>query len=246
MGVVYQIVIAGGSRIYVGSAHNLIYRKRAHLSLLRKGTHHCRALQNAVSKYGLDAISWIILEETEERETLIEREQVWLDSLKGRLYNKSPTAGSRLGAKMSASAKAAISASLKGNQRRKGIPHNAEARAKISAAVRKAVAEGRIVRSGNQFRKLNADVAAGRIENPWKRPIAIVLEILWYLAEVRSIAKTGAHFSMTAENVRAIVREAEKTINRVMEQPSMRKRHQRGYFIHPDWFDILEQDRWTI
>jgi group I intron endonuclease len=240
VGVIYQIVIAGGSCTYVGSAHSLKYRQRGHLSLLRKGTHHCRALQNAIKKYGFDAISWVVLEEVEEREQLIAREQVWLDSLKGRLYNKSPTAGSRLGATMSASAKAKISASLKGNKYRSGIPHDDDARARISRAVRKALAEGRLTRNGDQFRRLHAEVAAGERANPWRRKPENVIKILAHLAETKSAVQTATHFEMNQENVRAILRIAEARLNEVFDQPSSRKKHQRGYFIHPDWFSYLE------
>lgn len=169
MGVIYQIVVAGGSRTYIGSARDLGYRRRAHLHLLRKGTHHCRALQNAVTKYGIDAISWTILEDDIAESMLIEREQVWLDQHKGLLYNKSPTAASRLGATMSPEARAKISASLKGNQYRKGKPFPPEHRAIISAAVKAAYADGRKTASihPENLRAYNEAVKRGdRIPTP--------------------------------------------------------------------------------
>lgn len=143
MGVIYRMVVEGGSRTYIGSAFDFASRKRAHLHLLRNGRHHCRALQNAVTKYGVDAVQWVILETVDDRAKLVEREQAWLDLFAGQLYNKSPTAASRLGATMSPEARAKISASLRGNSNRKGIPFLPEHRRKISIAVKAAYADGR-------------------------------------------------------------------------------------------------------
>ena len=240
MGVIYQIVIAGGSRTYVGSAHNLVYRKRAHLSLLRKGTHHCRALQNAVNKYGIDAVSWVVLEEIEDRASLIAREQVWLDSLKGRLYNKSPTAGSRLGATMSASAKAKISASLKGNQRRRGIPHDEETKALISGKLKALYASGeRKPSTHGALEDYWSAVDSGKTSHPTKRTPAEIISTLSDLAVTRSARATAQHLGMNQENVRAIVNQA-ISILEIAVGPTHRRKHERGYFIHPDWFPTIE------
>ena len=202
MGVIYQIIIEGGSRTYIGSAHRLPYRKASHLSLLRKGAHHCRALQNAFAKYGEAAMSWVILENVEDRNNLIEREQVWLDQHKGRLYNRSPTAASRLGATMSDEARAKISASLKGNQYRKGKPHPPEHRAIIGAAVKAAYANGRRKPAPNpqNLQSFNNRCKSGEILHPsinLERDAAISADY----AKTKSMAKTGGNFSLTASAV---------------------------------------------
>jgi group I intron endonuclease len=241
VGVIYQIRIDGGSKTYVGSAHNLTYRKRSHLSLLRKGAHHCRALQNAVKKYGFDAISWIVLEEVADRALLIEREQAWLDLLKGQLYNKSPTAGSRLGATMSASARAKISASLKGNQRRKGIPHNVETKALISDKLRAMYASGERTPSTHGALETYWDrIHAGDEEHPTKRTSPEIIRALSDLAATRSVRITARRLGMNQENVRAIINQAIGILETAVG-PTHRRKHERGYFIHPSWFSTIEE-----
>lgn len=198
MGVIYQIVIAGGGKTYIGSAHDLKSRQKGHLSLLRKDRHHSRALQNAVHKHGVESISWIILEEVEDRSRLIEREQVWLDAFKGRLYNTSPTAQSRLGAKMPSAAKAMISASLIGNQYRKGIPHDEETRARISAKLRLLYATGqkRLSPETDSLDKYWAEVNSGRRQHPTKMTSAYIISVLADLALTGSVRLTGTNLGL--------------------------------------------------
>lgn len=209
MGVIYQIVVAGGSRTYIGSARDLGYRRRAHLHLLRKGTHHCRALQNAVTKYGIDAISWTILEDDIAESMLIEREQVWLDQHKGRLYNKSPTAASRLGATMSPEARAKISASLKGNQYRKGKPFSDADKAKIGAGVRRAIAEGRkkIAIRPENLSAYNASVKAGHVVHPSKKTERDK-QILARYREVGSLKLVAPEFNLTPSAIGYAIKRA--------------------------------------
>lgn len=211
MGVIYQIWIDGGSRTYVGSAHNLTYRKRSHLSLLRKGTHHCRALQNAVKKYGFDAISWIVLEEVDDRTSLIEREQAWLDSMKGKLYNKSPTAGSRLGAKMSVEARAKISASLMGNQYRKGIPFSAEERDRIAQIVKLEYATGKRTPnlSPENLSAYNAALKRGDRTHPRVDPDRDA-HIAAHFRTTKSQKATGREFGITGWAVTHALRRHER------------------------------------
>lgn len=102
MGVIYQIVIAGGRRSYIGSTRRFGYRKSHHLFMLRAGRHHCIGLTRAVAKYGMDAISWKILETVDDAAKLIEREQHWMDQFKGCLYNASLMAAAPLGLKKTA------------------------------------------------------------------------------------------------------------------------------------------------
>ncbi len=65
-GYVYQIIHLETGRSYIGSSSPyLIYEKprwRAHLSELRKGTHHAKPLQEAWNKYGETAFAWHVLE----------------------------------------------------------------------------------------------------------------------------------------------------------------------------------------
>lgn len=213
MGEIYQIVVAGGSRTYIGSAHRLPNRRRCHLSLLRKGTHHCRALQRAFNKYGESALTWVILEAVDDRSALIEREQVWLDLHAGKLYNKSPTAASRLGATMSPEACAKISASLKGNQYRKGIPFTPEERARIGAIIKAEYASGKRVPSPQpqNLKAYNDAYSRGERKHPkvdTERDALIVADY----AVTNSQKKTGANFNLTGSAIGyAIKRHNERT-----------------------------------
>lgn len=212
MGVIYQIVIAGGSRTYIGSAHRLPYRRSAHLCLLRKGTHHSRALQNAFNKYGESAVSWIILETVNERSKLIEREQTWLDKFVGKLYNKSPTAASRLGCTMSDEACAKISKSLIGNQYRKGIPFPPEHRAIISLAVKNSYATGRRkpTPQPQNLSAYNTAIQTGAIKHPSKKPEQDAAIVAAFNAGMK-LKEIGEKFNMTTSAAGYAIRRVLKT-----------------------------------
>ena len=213
-GVIYSLGFPGLSdNRYIGSARNLNNRMKAHAHLLRKGTHHSRALQNAANKYGVHNIKVEILECGLEESVLIGREQTWLDRFSGRLYNRSPTAASRLGAKMSLEARAKISASLKGNKYRKGIPHDAASRKAISDGVRLANAEGRRRKPRpcpENLSEFNRAIKAGEIIAPWAKP-ARNAEILTHYSQSRSMVETGAKFGITQSSVSYVVRKLLKT-----------------------------------
>lgn len=67
---------------YIGSTRNLSHRKNQHFSLLRKGEHENRRLQNSFNIYGDACFVFAIIEEVESADKLIEREQYWMDMLK--------------------------------------------------------------------------------------------------------------------------------------------------------------------
>lgn len=125
---IYAIV--GPNRQYIGSAKAFLKRWYQHRYLLRKGKHHCRALQNAFTKYGESAFAFkrlVLVPETD----LLFYEQRFLDRYDRReLYNSTRTAAGVGGLEMSAEAKLKISISNKGRKR------TPEHRTKIGAAVR--------------------------------------------------------------------------------------------------------------
>lgn len=207
MGVIYQITFTNGSRSYIGSAHHLYDRKKSHLSRLRKGTHHSRALQNAFLKHGEAAITWTVLETVNDRSALIEREQVWLDAHAGQLYNTSPTAASRLGAKMSAEARAKISASLKGNSYRTGIPFRQEQKRMISASLIAAYASGRKKATPNpqNLAAHNAAYKRGEIKHPRHNPEREQKIISDYMV-TKDMAATGKNFGVTGGAISYILK----------------------------------------
>jgi group I intron endonuclease len=124
---------------YVGSTMVFIRRWNLHKRELKENRHHSRRLQKAWNTHGPDAFEWIILEVV-ACESLIEREQHWIDffrSAEPRMgYNIATKAGcppSPMGLKRSAEMKAKIAAS------HIGIRPNEEARAKMRAAAAKRI-----------------------------------------------------------------------------------------------------------
>lgn len=73
---------------------------------------------------------------------------------------------------MTPAARAKISASLRENQHRKGIPHSQETRSQIAESVRNAYAEGRhkICLRPENLAQFNKDVKAGKRANPRMDP----------------------------------------------------------------------------
>lgn len=207
MGAIYSITFVGSSRIYVGSAVNPRTRWQQHSHLLRKGRHHSVLLQRAWAKYGSESARFKIIEEVDDDNLLLVREQHWMNANADRLYNRSPTAESRLGAKMSIEARRKISASLIGNKRRLGKPFPPEDRAKISAAVRTAIKDGRkivAIRPEN-LAAFNAAVKAGIVPHPSRNPERDAAIVASH-ARTKSPKATGAEFGITPEAVWHVVR----------------------------------------
>jgi group I intron endonuclease len=94
-------------RLYIGSTVDFTARKSHHTRALEKGEHHNRILQNHFNKYGIDDLSFDIIEliEFESKEHLLSREQYFINTNPYKNTNKpyfniTPTAGSVLGCKM--------------------------------------------------------------------------------------------------------------------------------------------------
>lgn len=158
---VYMIENVVNGNVYVGSAVNLTDRWWQHRSDLSKGVHRNDHLQKAWNKYGAAAFLFKEILYC-AKEYLITWEQIAIDGLKAvigwsRMYNISPTAGSRLGAKVSGESRERIRAAQTGKKlsaehKEKirsahlkyfqstaskwmiGKVHSAETRAKMSAA----------------------------------------------------------------------------------------------------------------
>lgn len=114
-----MILVESTGSFYVGSAVSLSKRMRDHVSKLRRGNHPNKWLQNTYTKHGLDDFKVCIVEYDILPETLLEREQVYLD----RWYdnqvvcmNMCPTAGNALGRKHSEETKKKMSVAHKGKK----------------------------------------------------------------------------------------------------------------------------------
>lgn len=248
MGVIYSLRFPGSSRRYVGSTKNVKNRESSHRSLLRKGTHACRALQNAVWKYGLENMIVEILQEDVRIEWLVPSEQHWLDHFAGQLYNRLKIAAARPQAIISDETRARYRAVQMGNLNRKGIPHSPEVRARLSLVGKLAFKEGRRTYSTRPFALFaySEKVKLGLVPHPSKRKLEYILDVLSYLHETESISETAIHFEMTTANVRSITKNAMADIEEAVERALGRRgfaehpKYQRNKRIHPDWFEFVK------
>lgn len=144
---VYIIRNTVNSKVYVGSAIKLKRRYTVHVSGLNRCTHHSVYLQRFVKKYGIENLTFSLLEITSPiKEALLECEQKWLDYyqafMKERGYNTCPVAGSSLGVKASPETCAKLSAIGKG----RGL--SVEHRQKLAEAARERAPDVRAKNTG--------------------------------------------------------------------------------------------------
>lgn len=149
MSAIYRILNVATDQFYIGSSVNVRRRRWEHWDSLKKGNHHCDALQAAWAEYGEDAFEFEVIEEVTDDAELLRVEETYLMKFagSGECYNtavsvhQSPAALPRVRAKIS-----------EGLHRRYEDPaytprlgkqHSEETKAKISAKVQAAVAEGR-------------------------------------------------------------------------------------------------------
>ena len=159
--VIYKIRNVVNGKFYVGSAVDTRTRFRQHRRLLRKGTHHCKHLQNSWNKHGEDVFKFEIVERVESRDLLESVENTWLAEHVGRKYcyntgrsARAPWRGTK-GSGLSPLTGTTISEERKQNLResakkqwavsdpRTGRKHSEETKQKIKEKVAVALAEGR-------------------------------------------------------------------------------------------------------
>lgn len=91
---IYSITNKLNSHRYIGSSINVSRRKKEHFTLLKTNKHHSQYLQNAWNKYGEDMFIFSILENVEDNNLLIPKEQWWLTNTPCE-YNISKVAGNK-------------------------------------------------------------------------------------------------------------------------------------------------------
>ncbi len=111
---IYQILNNLTGDCYIGSAVDLRKRTNQHLSLLRNNQSKHFHLQRAWNKYGADCFEVIFLEILQNKNSLISREQFYIDTIQPK-YNIRIVAESNLGLKDSEEIK--IKKSLVAKQR---------------------------------------------------------------------------------------------------------------------------------
>lgn len=83
---IYKIINVVNNKFYVGSAVNFSRRKTRHFSELRTGKHNNRYLQAAWNKHGEAAFVFVVVEEVQDKATLLETENRWLKEHVGKDY----------------------------------------------------------------------------------------------------------------------------------------------------------------
>lgn len=78
---IYKITCTVNGRVYVGSSINVIERKCQHFSLLRKGSHPSKFLQNSFNKYQEENFEFELIEGVIDKSILESREQFWIDEI---------------------------------------------------------------------------------------------------------------------------------------------------------------------
>lgn len=154
---IYQITNTVNGKMYVGSAVNIFHRWETHLSDFKLKKHTSK-FQNAWNKYGAQAFEFSVIEFVEVKDSLLDREQYWLDLLdtakKG--YNTNIKAESRLGTKMPKEVNEHLSKVRQEKEAKRkaaGIPHFNKGRQLDPAVTARQLATKRA--------KLEADKALG-------------------------------------------------------------------------------------
>lgn len=161
--VIYKIRNVVNGKFYVGSTTNTRERFRTHRGRLRNNKHHCLHLQAAWNKYGEDCFKFEVVETVDAEEQLWEVEDRWLEEhfgkpycynagrsadapMRGRIGKLHPNYrrdwGQEFKDRVSDGVKALYAADPSSHPRL-GKQHTEETKAKISAKVQQAVAEGR-------------------------------------------------------------------------------------------------------
>jgi len=132
---VYEIVNLVNGKRYIGSAFSFSKRWSKHRLDLSRQEHHSPHLQRSWNKYGATEFSFRVLEVVEDRSTLLQREQFYLNTM-AREYNCSGTAGSRQGMTNSPRHRARLKAAFakpevraKLGSGKRGVPHTEEHKA---------------------------------------------------------------------------------------------------------------------
>jgi group I intron endonuclease len=152
---IYLIYNLKNGKFYVGSSVNIKRRWICHKRDLQNGSHCNSHLQRSWDKYGQNAFGWIVIEPVQDINLLIQREQFWIVTLEACKdgYNLNPTAGSCLGRKHSAEARAKMSKTHRGKKlsedhkrkflsARHAVPCSREIRAILSANLKARWASG--------------------------------------------------------------------------------------------------------
>ena len=102
---IYRITNTKNNKFYIGSSVCVENRRNKHYHSLEHNKHENSHLQRAWNKYGKENFKYEIVEEVHDKNKLLEKEQMWLDSSnccdRSVGYNICEKASSRIGVKIS-------------------------------------------------------------------------------------------------------------------------------------------------
>jgi group I intron endonuclease len=204
---VYEIYCSASQASYIGSARCLAKRKINHLALLRNGKHTSIHFQRAWDKYGEESFDFRVIEFC-DADSLLEREQYYLDTLCPKL-NVSKVAGASFKGRHH-TAESRLKISIKGKERmRKGGPAITNLIKKLTG--RKVPPEVVAKSAASNTGKKRSDITKNRISksNQGKKRVAGFGDILRALFVERTIkaerdGRTIGKNKFTSEQVREI------------------------------------------
>lgn len=106
---IYKIANKVNDLIYIGSSIKCVKTRWSyHVKDLRANKHHSSRLQNHYNKYGEQSLNFELIEQINDTNSVIEREQFYIDTLKPQ-FNMCPTAGNCSGRKFTEETKRKMS-----------------------------------------------------------------------------------------------------------------------------------------
>lgn len=139
MAFIYKIINVANDHFYVGSALNPRRRRWEHWDALKKGTHHCAALQDAWNVFGADAFEFVVVEEVDDARVLLV-EDMYLVQNSGSAHCYNTALSTQQPPSVNPATREKIRRSMlqlyadKEKHPRYGKTHSEESKAKISAS----------------------------------------------------------------------------------------------------------------
>lgn len=129
---IYKIENLKNGMFYIGGTSRPSFRWTQHKSALSLGKHGNKRLQKDWAEHGAESFSFSVIEKVDDKESIFEREQFWIDTLKAAEvgYNVSFKAKGRAGVKHTEESIRLMS------ERHKGKEISQATRDKLSAAMK--------------------------------------------------------------------------------------------------------------
>lgn len=143
-GFVYAIVCTKNNKIYIGSTmRNTTQRFNEHKHHLKNKKHHCRYLQHAFNKHGLNSLQLVVLQEVDDVNFLLACEQFAMWRYMDRLMNSIPVSDGIYAA----------------NEANRGRKQSAEERKMRSEKIKEAMKYSQAVRNWSDERRARHSIA---------------------------------------------------------------------------------------